>query len=91
MKRVFYPTEGRLICVQRREEKTASGLLIAPEARKKDNICEVGAVHEGSGFKVGQKVYFDLAAGSIISDDGTEIYIAVDESDILATVEEMDE
>lgn len=91
MKRTFYPTEGRLICVQRREEKTTSGILIAPEARKKDNVCEVGAVHEGSDFKVGQKVYFDLAAGSIISDDGTTIYIAVDEIDILAIVEETEE
>lgn len=77
------------------EEKTASGIILAGQAKEKPQQAEVIAVGPGGmvdgkevvmSVKVGQKVIYSKYAGTEVK-LGEEEYIIVKQSDILAVVE----
>ena len=78
------------------EEKTASGIILAGQAKEKPQQAEVIAVGPGGvvdgkevvmNVKVGQKVIFSKYAGTEVK-LGDDQYIVVRQSDILAVVED---
>lgn len=83
----YVPTDNRIITLQKRERQVGS-ILLAEDAVSKNRVAEVVAVPEGYTGPVvlGQKVFFDYSAGSIIEDNETGVYTVLDESDILAFV-----
>jgi chaperonin GroES len=78
------------------EETTASGFILAGNAKEKPQMAEVVAVGPGGivdgkevtmNVKVGDKVFYSKYAGTEIKMDGQE-YIIVRQNDILAVVED---
>lgn len=78
------------------EETTASGFILAGNAKEKPQMAEVIAVGPGGvvdgkeivmNVKVGDKVFYSKYAGTEIKMDGQE-YIIVRQNDILAVVED---
>ena len=78
------------------EEKTASGIILAGQAKEKPQQAEVIAVGPGGiidgkevvmNVSVGQKVIFSKYAGTEVK-LGDEEYIVVRQNDILAVVED---
>ncbi len=78
------------------EEKTASGIILAGQAKEKPQQAEVIAVGPGGvvdgkevvmNVKVGQKVIFSKYAGTEVK-LGDDQYIVVRQNDILAVVED---
>ena len=78
------------------EETTASGFILAGNAKEKPQMAEVIAVGPGGvvdgkeitmNVSVGDKVFYSKYAGTEIKMDGQE-YIIVRQNDILAVVEE---
>lgn len=84
----YIPTKGRVIVFQERARKSAGGILLAEAAQEKNKFATVKAVAEDSEFKVDEKVFFDYSAGSIIADNDDGVWVVLDESDILAKVED---
>ncbi len=77
------------------EEKTASGIILAGQAKEKPQQAEVIAVGPGGvvdgkeitmNVSVGQKVIYSKYAGTEVK-LGEEQYIVVRQNDILAVVE----
>ena len=78
------------------EEKTASGIILAGQAKEKPQQAEVVAVGPGGvvdgkevvmNVKVGQKVIYSKYAGTEVK-LGEDQYIVVKQNDILAVVED---
>ncbi len=78
------------------EEKTASGIILAGQAKEKPQQAEVIAVGPGGvvdgkeitmNVSVGQKVIYSKYAGTEVK-LGEEQYIVVRQNDILAVVED---
>ena len=78
------------------EEKTASGIILAGQAKEKPQQAEVVAVGPGGvvdgkevvmNVEVGQKVIYSKYAGTEVK-LGDDAYIVVRQSDILAVVED---
>ena len=78
------------------EETTASGFILAGNAKEKPQMAEVIAVGPGGvvdgkeitmNVSVGDKVFYSKYAGTEIKMDGQE-YIIVRQNDILAVVED---
>ena len=78
------------------EEKTASGIILAGQAKEKPQQAEVIAVGPGGvvdgkeitmNVSVGQKVIYSKYAGTEVK-LGEEHYIVVRQNDILAVVED---
>ena len=76
------------------EEKTASGLYLAGNAKEQPQLAEVIAVGPGAlvdgkrvpmDVKVGDKVFYSKYGGSEIKLDGVE-YIVIGQSEIMAVV-----
>ena len=76
------------------EEKTASGLFLAGNAKEQPQLAEVIAVGPGAlvdgkrvpmDVKVGDKVFYSKYGGSEIKLDGVE-YIVIGQSEIMAVV-----
>ena len=73
------------------EEKTASGLIIASQAKEQPQVAEVMAVGPGTDeckmeVKVGDQVIYSKYAGTDVKIDDEE-YIIVKQSDILAVIQ----
>ena len=73
------------------EEKTASGLIIASQAKEQPQVAEVMAVGPGTDeckmeVKVGDKVIFSPYGGTEIKYGGEEV-VVMNHRDILAVVE----
>lgn len=85
----YVPSEGRVIVKQVREEKSSGGILLSTDAQSKKTIAEVVATpNDVTNVDVGQKVFFDKSAGTLIEDTGSEVYTVIDIEDILAFVYE---
>ena len=76
------------------EERTASGLFLAGNAKEQPQLAEVIAVGPGAlvdgkrvpmDVKVGDKVFYSKYGGSEIKLDGEE-YIVISQSEIMAIV-----
>ena len=76
------------------EEKTASGLFLAGNAKEQPQLAEVIAVGPGAlvdgkrvpmDVKVGDKVFYSKYGGSEIKLEGVE-YIVIGQSEIMAVV-----
>ena len=76
------------------EERTASGLFLAGNAKEQPQLAEVIAVGPGAlvdgkrvpmDVKVGDKVFYSKYGGSEIKLDGVE-YIVIGQSEIMAIV-----
>ena len=76
------------------EERTASGLFLAGNAKEQPQLAEVIAVGPGAlvdgkrvpmDVKVGDKVFYSKYGGSEIKLDGVE-YIVISQSEIMAIV-----
>ena len=82
--------------VQKEEEQSIGGIVIASNAKEKPTTGEVIAVGNGrildNGLrvepevKVGQSVVFDKYAGSEVKYEGEE-YLVIRENDIIAVVD----
>lgn len=73
------------------EEKTASGILLAGQAKEQPQMAKVVAVGPGTEevkieIKVGDTVIFSQYAGTPVKYNGTE-YTIMSQKDILAIVE----
>lgn len=89
------PLADRVVLKQvKAEEKTKSGLILAPNAQEKPEIFEVievgpGGVVDGKEIKMeveqGQKVITGKYSGTNVKVDGEE-YIIVRQADILAII-----
>jgi len=85
-----------IVTVDKEEEKTVGGIVLANNAKEKPQTAEVVAVGAGSitedgktlpmHIKVGDKVLFDKYAGSNVKFDDTD-YLILHEKDIMAIVE----
>ncbi|WP_369022310.1 co-chaperone GroES [Ligilactobacillus salivarius] len=82
--------------VQKEEEQSIGGIVIASNAKKKPTTGEVIAVGNGRildngqrvepEVKVGQSVVFDKYAGSEVKYEGEE-YLVIRENDIIAVID----
>ncbi|MBP3384347.1 MAG: co-chaperone GroES [Firmicutes bacterium] len=73
------------------EEKTASGIILASQAKEQPQTAEVVAVGPGTEDEkievaVGDKVIFAQFAGTEVKYDG-ETYIIISQRDILAIID----
>lgn len=73
------------------EEKTASGIILASQAKEQPQTAEVVAVGPGTEDEkievaVGEKVIFAQFAGTEVKYDG-ETYIIISQRDILAIID----
>lgn len=82
--------------VQKEEEQSIGGIVIASNAKEKSTTGEVIAVGNGRildngqrvepEVKVGQSVVFDKYAGSEVKYEGEE-YLVIRENDIIAVID----
>lgn len=82
--------------VQKEEEQSVGGIVIASNAKEKPTTGEVIAVGNGRildngqrvepEVKVGQSVVFDKYAGSEVKYEGEE-YLVIRENDIIAVID----
>ena len=85
MKTEIKPIYGRILIKQIREEKTKSGIILAPEAQAKTNVALVEAVASDCRYvKEGDTVLIDKFAGQVIEDTGDAVWTIVKEQDVLA-------
>lgn len=73
------------------EEKTASGLIIASQAKEQPQVAEVMAVGPGTDdckmeVKTGDKVIFAKYGGMEVKYEG-EVYTILSQRDIMAVIE----
>lgn len=91
------PLGGRVVLkVQKEEEQSIGGIVIASNAKEKPTTGEVIAVGNGRildngqrvepEVKVGQSVVFDKYAGSEVKYEGEE-YLVIRENDIIAVID----
>src|SRR5699024_1077474 len=88
--------EHVVLKVQKEEEQSICGIVIASNAKEKPTTGEVIAVGNGRildngqrvepEVKVGQSVVFDKYAGSEVKYEGEE-YLVIRENDIIAVIE----
>ena len=94
---VLKPLGDRVVLkVQKEEEQSIGGIVIASNAKEKPTTGEVIAVGNGRildngqrvepEVKVGQSVVFDKYAGSEVKYEGEE-YLVVRENDIIAVID----
>lgn len=83
------PRKDNVLVIQRREKKSSTGLiLIAESAQQADKYAEVLAVGpDVEDIKVGDVVYADISAGSLVDDTEDGIIGILSEGDILAIKE----
>lgn len=79
------PTKTNVLVIQRRQSKSASGMiLLATQDQKADKFCEVLAVGpDVENVKVGDVVFVDISAGSLVDDTDDGITGVIDEDEIL--------
>lgn len=83
----YLPKNNYVIVIQKMtEQKTASGILLAQEARHTQREAEVIAT-DSDVAKVGDIVVFDYSSGSYLSENSEGSVLAVPESEIIAVVE----
>jgi chaperonin GroES len=85
-----------IVTVDKEEEKTVGGIVLANNAKEKPQTAEVVAVGAGSTtpegkvlpmtVKTGDKILFDKYAGSEVKYDDKD-YLILHEKDIMAIVE----
>jgi len=85
-----------IVTVDKEEEKTVGGIVLANNAKEKPQTAEVVAVGAGAvtedgkklpmSIKVGDKILFDKYAGSNVKYDDNE-YLILHEKDVMAIVE----
>ncbi|KRK64049.1 Co-chaperonin GroES (HSP10) [Companilactobacillus tucceti DSM 20183] len=85
-----------IVTVDKEEEKTVGGIVLANNAKEKPQTAEVVAVGAGAvtedgkklpmNIKVGDKILFDKYAGSNVKYDDNE-YLILHEKDVMAIVE----
>ena len=85
-----------IVTVDKEEEKTVGGIVLANNAKEKPQTAEVVAVGAGlvtddgktvpMNVKKGDKVLFDKYAGSTVKDEDNE-YLILHEKDIMAIVD----
>ena len=91
------PVGDRVVLkVQKEEEQSIGGIVIASNAKEKPTTGEVIAVGNGRildngqrvepEVKVGQSVVFDKYAGSEVKYEGEE-YLVIRENDIIAVID----
>lgn len=91
------PSGDRVVLkVQKEEEQSIGGIVIASNAKEKPTTGEVIAVGNGRildngqrvepEVKVGQSVVFDKYAGSEVKYEGEE-YLVIRENDIIAVID----
>ena len=90
------PTKSDKSKVQKEEEQSIGGIVIASNAKEKPTTGEVIAVGNGRildngqrvepEVKVGQSVVFDKYAGSEVKYEGEE-YLVIRENDIIAVID----
>lgn len=91
------PLGGRVVLkVQKEEEQSIGGIVIASNAKEKPTTGEVIAVGNGRildngqrvepEVKVGQSVVFDKYAGSEVKYESEE-YLVIRENDIIAVID----
>lgn len=88
--------ERVVLKVQKEEEQSIGGIVIASNAKEKPTTGEVIAVGNGRildngqrvepEVKVGQSVVFDKYAGSEVKYEGEE-YLVIRENDIIAVID----
>ncbi|AKI04693.1 molecular chaperone GroES [Ligilactobacillus salivarius str. Ren] len=94
---VLKPLGDRVVLkVQKEEEQSIGGIVIASNAKEKPTTGEVIAVGNGRildngqrvepEVKVGQSVVFDKYAGSEVKYEGEE-YLVIRENDIIAVID----
>ena len=83
------PRNSNVLVIQRREKKSSTGLiLIAESAQQADKYAEVLAVGpDVEDIKVGDVVFADISAGSLVDDTDEGIIGILAEDDILAIKE----
>lgn len=83
------PRNSNVLVIQRREKKSSTGLiLIAESAQQADKYAEVLAVGpDVTDIKVGDVVFADISAGSLVDDTDDGIIGILAEDDILAIKE----
>lgn len=87
MKR-YLPKNGNVIVIQKMtEQKTASGILLAQEARHTQREATVLAT-DSEVAKVGDIVVFDYSSGSYLEENSEGSILSIPESEIIAVVEE---
>lgn len=76
----------------KKEQKTASGIIIPETARKKQNIAKVIGISniDNAEISIGDKVIFKEFNGNKIEFEGKK-YLLIQYSDILAKIVETDE
>jgi co-chaperonin GroES (HSP10) len=86
----LFPRKDNILVIQRREKKSSTGLILladnAQEANKYAEVLAVGPLVED--IKVGDIVYADISAGSLVEDNDDGIIGILSEDDILAIKEE---
>lgn len=81
------PRNTKVVVIQRKTAKVGS-ILIATVDRQADKFAEVLAVGpDVEDIKVGDIVYADISAGSLVEDNDDGLTGILDESDILAIKE----
>ena len=91
----MYSPKNRVIVKEiEQENKTASGIVLAPTVSDVDNLAKLGEVmydavgvvnDEKTGFKKGQKVYYGKFSGVRFNKDG-EKYTSLAFSEIVAII-----
>lgn len=83
----YLPKNGNIIVIQKMtEQKTASGIILAQEARHTQREAEVLAT-DSEVAKVGDVVIFDYSSGSYLEENSEGSILAIPESEIVAVVE----
>jgi len=84
---VLKPLGDRVVLkVQKEEEQSIGGIVIASNAKEKPTTGEVIAVGNGRILDNGQSVVFDKYAGSEVKYEGEE-YLVIRENDIIAVID----
>lgn len=82
------PTGSRVILKQERIKQSGSIILMADSAEK-SQFCEVIAVGpDVNDIQKGDKVVADKFSGHTLYEDSEVLYVLMDESDVLAIVNE---
>lgn len=79
-----------LVCFDKKEEKSAGGLLLASSAQEKPSFCRIVSTGPGvtnADLKPGTKIIIKGYAGTDIKVDKMEVSI-INEGDIIAILED---
>ncbi|MFA5397630.1 MAG: co-chaperone GroES [Methanogenium sp.] len=86
--KIIKPTKGRiLIELNKKPEKTTSGIILPDSKEDVQTQGSIIAVGEGSKFQIGTSVIFKEYSSTKINRDKDTFFI-IDEEDIIATIED---